>query len=121
MPGTPLCGLPSLSAAIESQTPPRIEVSYPLAAAVTLRNLDLLVPTHQRRAHMKRATRILPVLLLCGPAFAAERKPNFLIIMADQQSPHGLGCAGDRVVRTPHLDQLAASGVRFTAAYCGSP
>jgi choline-sulfatase len=54
-------------------------------------------------------------------AFAAERKPNFLIIMSDQQSSHVLGFAGDRVVRTPHLDQLAAGGVRFTATYGGSP
>jgi len=53
-----------------------------------------------------------------GPARA---RPNFLIIMADQQSPHVMGCAGDRVVRTPHLDRLAAGGVRFTATYCGSP
>lgn len=59
--------------------------------------------------------------LACGAALAADGKPNFLIIMADQQSPHVLGCAGDRVVRTPHLDQLAAGGVRFTATYCGSP
>jgi len=66
-------------------------------------------------------TRIIPVLLLCGSALAAERKPNFLIIMADQQSPHVMGCAGDRVARTPNLDKLAADGVRFAANYCGSP
>jgi len=61
------------------------------------------------------------LVLLCGSVIAAERKPNFLIIMADQQSPHVMGCAGDRVVRTPHLDKLAADGVRFAANYCGSP
>jgi len=60
-------------------------------------------------------------LLLCDSAFAAGRQPNFLVIMADQQSPHVMGCAGDRVVRTPHLDRLAAGGVRFAANYCGSP
>ncbi len=42
--------------------------------------------------------------------FAAVDRPNFVIIMADQQSPHVLGCAGDRVVRTPNLDRLAAAG-----------
>lgn len=47
--------------------------------------------------------------------------PNIVIIMADQQSPHVLGCAGDPVVRTPSLDRLAAEGVRFTSAYCGNP
>ena len=41
--------------------------------------------------------------------------------MADQQSPHALGCAGDRVVRTPHLDALAAGGVRATNGYVTAP
>jgi len=48
-------------------------------------------------------------------------RPNFLLIMSDQHNPRVLGCAGDAVVRTPHLDALAAGGVRFTNAYCGSP
>src|SRR6188474_2327720 len=47
--------------------------------------------------------------------------PNLLVIMADQHSPHVLGCAGDPVVRTPHLDALAARGVRFQNAYCAFP
>jgi choline-sulfatase len=48
-------------------------------------------------------------------------RPNLLVIMSDQHSPHVLGCAGDPVVRTPHLDRLATSGVRFQSAYCGAP
>lgn len=48
-----------------------------------------------------------------------SNRPNLLLIMTDQHSPHVLGCAGDRVVRTPHLDRLA--GVRFSSVYCGSP
>lgn len=48
-------------------------------------------------------------------------QPNFLLIMSDQHHPRVMGCAGDPLVRTPHLDALAASGVRFTSAYCGSP
>jgi len=51
----------------------------------------------------------------------ADPRPNFLIIMADQQSPHVLHHAGDQIVRTPNLDRMAAGGVRFSAAYCGSP
>jgi choline-sulfatase len=50
-----------------------------------------------------------------------ERRPNFLVIMADQHSPHLLGCAGHPVVRTPNLDRLAAQGVRFASAYCPFP
>ena len=51
----------------------------------------------------------------------SDRRPNFLIILSDQHSPHIAGCYGDPVVRTPHLDALAARGVRFTDAYCASP
>jgi choline-sulfatase len=48
-------------------------------------------------------------------------RPNFLLIMSDQHHPRVMGCAGDPLVRTPHLDALAESGVRFSSAYCGSP
>ena len=48
-------------------------------------------------------------------------RPNILLIMSDQHSPNVLGCAGDDVVRTPTLDQLAASGVRFAANHCANP
>jgi choline-sulfatase len=42
-------------------------------------------------------------------------------MMSDQHSKHVLGCYGNPLVRTPHLDGLAAGGVRFTNAYCASP
>ncbi len=48
-------------------------------------------------------------------------QPNILFIISDQHAPTVMGCAGDRVVRTPHLDALAARGVRFENAYCGAP
>lgn len=48
-------------------------------------------------------------------------RPNMLIIMSDQHNPHVMGCAGDTVIRTPNLDRLAGSGVRFEHAYCGNP
>jgi choline-sulfatase len=70
---------------------------------------------------MKRILCLLVVSALCPGTSALAGRPNFLIIMADQQSPHVMGCAGDRVVRTPNLDRLAAAGVRFAATYCGSP
>lgn len=49
------------------------------------------------------------------------KRPNILLIMSDQHSPHVMGCAGDQVVRTPHLDALARQGVRFTSNYCPAP
>lgn len=48
-------------------------------------------------------------------------KPNLLIILTDQQNARMLGCAGNRYVRTPAMDGLAAEGVRFDRAYCTNP
>ena len=52
---------------------------------------------------------------------AASRQPNLLYIHSDQHSPFVLGCAGDPLVQTPHLDGLAARGVQCTNVYCSSP
>jgi choline-sulfatase len=46
---------------------------------------------------------------------------NLLFIMSDEHSMRVLGCNGHPTIRTPNLDRLAASGVRFTDAYCNSP
>ncbi len=54
--------------------------------------------------------------LMAGVASAAE-KPNILFILTDDQGWPTLGCYGSKHVATPHLDQLAKEGVRFTAAY----
>ncbi|MGI9515345.1 MAG: choline-sulfatase [Anderseniella sp.] len=48
-------------------------------------------------------------------------RPNILVIMADQLAPQFTGAYGHDVVTTPHLDALAARGMRFDAAYCNSP
>lgn len=48
-------------------------------------------------------------------------RPNILVIMADQLAPHFTGTYGHRSAKTPHLDALAARGMRFDAAYCNSP
>ena len=49
-------------------------------------------------------------------------KPRHLLfILSDEHSRRVLGCYGHKMIRTPHLDRLAASGVRFTDAYTNSP
>jgi choline-sulfatase len=48
-------------------------------------------------------------------------KLNILFIMDDQHRGDCLGCDGHPVVQTPHLDQLAAEGARFTSAYSSTP
>lgn len=49
------------------------------------------------------------------------KKPNILFIFSDQHRHDVMGCAGHSTVQTPHLDGLAARGVRFTKAWCQSP
>ena len=50
-----------------------------------------------------------------------QSRPNLLYIHSDQHNPYVMGCAGDPVVETPHLDRLAAEGVQCTQVYCPSP
>jgi N-sulfoglucosamine sulfohydrolase len=52
-------------------------------------------------------------------AFASEgKKPNVVLIVADDHGLDAVGCYGNPVVKTPNLDRLAAEGVRFTHAFC---
>src|ERR1700724_2837595 len=46
---------------------------------------------------------------------------NLLFILSDEHSRRVLGCYGHKMIRTPNLDRLAASGVRFSDAYSNSP
>ena len=46
---------------------------------------------------------------------------NLIVIMSDEHNPKVMGHAGHPVITTPHLDRIAASGTRFTAAYTPSP
>ncbi|MBN8624043.1 MAG: sulfatase-like hydrolase/transferase [Planctomycetes bacterium] len=54
-------------------------------------------------------------------AAAEARKPNVVLIVADDLGGSDLGCYGSKYHRTPHLDALANSGVRFTDAYAACP
>jgi len=66
---------------------------------------------------MKRFILCLFALAVTGQfAFAAERKPNVILIMADDFGYECVGCNGGGY-KTPNLDALAAGGVRFTHAY----
>jgi choline-sulfatase len=49
------------------------------------------------------------------------RRPNILFIISDEHNARVTGCYGNRTVRTPHLDSLAADGVAFECAYTNSP
>ena len=56
------------------------------------------------------------LFVLCPSVFAAA-KPNVLLICVDDLKPL-LGCYGDKVVKSPNIDRLAARGVLFEKAFC---
>ncbi|MEA3462509.1 MAG: arylsulfatase [Bacteroidota bacterium] len=70
---------------------------------------------------------ILTIVLLIGactskdPATTEEKSPpNIIYILADDLGYGDLGCYGQTKFNTPHLDQLAREGIRFTRHYSGS-
>ena len=40
-------------------------------------------------------------------------RPNIIFFLSDDQGPWAMGCAGNTEIRTPNLDRLAATGMRF--------
>lgn len=79
---------------------------------------------------MKISFRLLNVILFTGltvllaaytlPAPTA-RQPNIIYIYADDLGYGDLGCYGQQKIRTPHLDQIAREGIRFTQHYSSMP
>lgn len=67
-------------------------------------------------------TRVLSIVLMAfiGAPLSAQQKPNIIIILADDLGYGQLGCYGQQMVHTPHIDSLAAEGIRFTDYYAGS-
>lgn len=53
------------------------------------------------------------------PTSAAER-PNIVVIMADDMGYGDVSCYGATELQTPHIDRLAAGGLRFTSGYCSA-
>src|SRR5262249_20727186 len=84
------------------------------------------------RAPSKRRTDVRTTLLpltaalafALAPALAVAdqkpQRPNILWLVAEDFGPH-LGCDGTKEVWTPHLDQLAAEGVRYTRCFTTAP
>jgi arylsulfatase A-like enzyme len=61
------------------------------------------------------------LLGLAGPAAAADKKPNVLVILTDDQGYADLSCQGSPDLRTPNIDRIAKEGVRCTHAYVTAP
>src|SRR3954468_21638000 len=64
---------------------------------------------------------LLPLLLLAQPGRAPDERPSFLFAVADDWSYGHAGAYGDKTVRTPTFDRVAAEGVLFTHSFCASP
>ncbi|RKY88095.1 arylsulfatase [candidate division KSB1 bacterium] len=50
-----------------------------------------------------------------------SRKPNIILILADDLGYGEIGCYGQKYIRTPNIDRMAAEGIKFTQHYSGSP
>ena len=71
---------------------------------------------------------LVPLLALPLAAVSAEpaggariHARNVLFLMADDHAPYVMGAYGNKIIRTPNLDRLAAQGARFERAYVNSP
>ena len=65
-------------------------------------------------------TALTVLLVLSGQLAAAADRPNLIWIMADDLGYGELGCYGQKVATTPHLDRMAKEGLRFTHFYAGA-
>ena len=73
-----------------------------------------------------RHLRTLWLTALCIVAFpfavtAAKKLPNIIVLFADDLGYGELGCQGNEEIPTPHIDTIAADGVRFTSGYVAGP
>lgn len=78
--------------------------------------------TSHKGGWIRRSMRcaLLLVILALPSGSRAESRPNIVLILSDNQSAAAMSSYGNRDVHSPHLDQLARDGVRFTHAYAAS-
>ena len=67
---------------------------------------------------MKFILCLFSFLIFAGTSFA--RKPNVILILADDLGYAELGSYGQKKIKTPRLDELAREGMRFTRNYSGN-
>lgn len=64
---------------------------------------------------------LFAVTAAMSSAYAADEKPNFIIILADDLGYGDVGYTGSTEIKTPHIDALAKSGVIFEQGYVSAP
>ncbi|NIA14867.1 MAG: sulfatase-like hydrolase/transferase [Nitrospiraceae bacterium] len=78
-------------------------------------------PLSRREALLRLGALGTGIALSQARPATAERhvaRPNFVFILVDEQRYDALGCAGHPFLKTPHIDRLAAEGLRFSNAFC---
>ena len=75
---------------------------------------------HRCRTWVVLSLTLIWLTSLQAPLNAADRKPNIVYILADDLGYRELGSFGQKLIRTPHLDKLAAQGMKLTQHYCGN-
>ena len=63
----------------------------------------------------------LSLLVANISALADANKPNIIFILADDLGYGDVGCYGQKRIKTPSIDRMAAEGMRFTQCYAGAP
>ena len=67
---------------------------------------------------MFTSLRIAIAVLACVSALPAQRRPNVLFLLADDQRPDAVGAFGNPHITTPSIDGLATRGFRMSRTYC---
>lgn len=60
------------------------------------------------------------LLILLSTVVSAQKKPNVIFILVDDMGYGDLGVYGQKLIETPNLDKLAASGIKFNQFYAGT-
>lgn len=69
---------------------------------------------------MKKLSLLTYYALLSFSSVFAEAKPNIILINADDLGIGLLGCYGQKLIKTPHIDKLASEGIKFHNYYGGT-
>jgi arylsulfatase len=79
-------------------------------------------PNNHSRIALRGTILLVAVILEIdgGRLIAADKRPNVVLIIADDLGWGDLGCYGQTKIKTPSIDRLASEGMRFTSAYAGN-
>ena len=69
---------------------------------------------------MKLLLALVASLAFLSASSRAAEKPNIIFILSDDLGQGDLGCYGQKLIKTPNLDRMAAEGTRYMQAYCGT-